>query len=311
MISIKKIFFVIVIFSFFSTECNAVIKDSIFATVGNKAIVQSDITNEIKTLLILSGQSYRKEEKGKIQTAAIQSIIKRTIKQIEVEKYKTLKFNKFDLDNELQHLASNLNMSIDNFEKAFESNGVKFSSLIKRLETELKWNTLIFELYKNRLSINIEEIEDQLKLMQNKKKTYEYLISEIIIRPVTTEKLKSKIEEIKKKIEIEGFEKVAMDLSIAETALKGGNLGWLNENVLTKKFKSIIINTPVGKISEPVLLPQGILLFKVRDKKQLDESQTLEETKNKIVDAEKTKILNMFSLSHYDKLRRTISINYY
>ena len=311
MISIKKILFVIVIFSFFSTECNAVIKDSIFATVGNKAIVQSDITNEIKTLLILSGQSYKEEEKGKIQTAAIQSIIKRTIKQIEVEKYKTLKFNKFDLENELQHLASNLNMSLNIFEKTLESNGVKLSSLIKRLETELKWNTLIFELYKNRLSINIEEIEDQLKLMQNRKKIYEYLISEIIIRPVTTEKLKSKIEEIKNKIEIEGFEKVAMDLSISETALKGGNLGWINENVLTKKFKSIIINTPVGKISEPILLPEGILLFKIRDKKQLEESQSLEETKNKIVDAEKTKILNMFSLSHYDKLRRTISINYY
>ena len=311
MISIKKIFFFIVIFSFFSIKCNAVIKDSIFATVGNKAIVQSDITNEIKTLLILSGQSYREEEKEKIQTAAIQSIIKRTIKQIEVEKYKTIKFNKFDLKNELQHLASNLNMSLDIFEKTFESNGIKFSSVIKRLETELKWNTLIFELYKNRLSINIGEIEDQLKLMQNRKKTYEYLISEIIIRPVTTEKLKSKIEEIKNKIEIEGFEKVAMDLSISETALKGGNLGWVNENVLTKKFKSIIINTPVGKISEPVLLPQGILLFKIRDKKQLEESQSLEKTKNKIVDAEKTKILNMFSLSHYDKLIRTISINYY
>ena len=311
MISIKKIFFVIVIFSFFSTKCNAVIKDSIFATVGNKAIVQSDITNEIKTLLILSGQSYREEEKGKIQTAAIQSIIKRTIKQIEVEKYKTLKFNKFDLENELQHLASNLNMSLDIFEKTFESNGIKFSSLVERLSTELKWNTLIFELHKNRLSINIEEIEDQLKLMQDRKKIYEYLISEIIIRPVATEKLKSKIEEIKNKIKIEGFEKVAMNLSISETALKGGNLGWINENVLTKKFQSIIINTPVGKISEPVLLPQGILLFKVRNKKQLEKSQTLEETKNKIVDAEKTKILNMFSLSHYDKLRRTISINYY
>ena len=311
MISIKKTLFVIVIFSFFSTKCNAVIKDSIFATVGNKAIVQSDIANEIKTLLILSGQSYREEEKGKIQTAAIKSIIKRTIKQIEVEKYKTLKFNKFDLKNELQNLASNLNMSLDIFEKTFESNGVKFSSLVKRLSTELKWNTLIFELYKNRLTINIEEIEDQLKLMQNRKKIYEYLVSEIIIRPVATEKLKSKIEEIKNKIKIDGFEKVAMDLSISETALKGGNLGWINENVLTKKFQSIIINTPVGKISEPILLPQGILLFKIRDKKQIEESQSLEETKNKIVDAEKTKILNMFSLSHYDKLRRTISINYY
>ena len=311
MISIKKIFFVIIIFSFFSTKCNAAIKDSIFATVGNKAIVQSDITNEIKTLLILSGQSYREEDKGKIQAAAIKSIIKRTIKQIEVEKYKTLKFNKFDLDNELKDLASNLNMNLDIFEKTFESNGIKFSSVIKRIETELKWNTLIFELRKNRLSINIEEIEDQLKLMQDRKKIYEYLISEIIIRPVATEKLKSKIEEIKNKIKIEGFEKVAMDLSISETALKGGNLGWINEKVLTKKFQSIIINTPVGKISEPILLPQGILLFKIRDKRHLTKSQSLEETKNQIIDAEKTKILNMFSLSHYDKLRRTISINYY
>ena len=311
MINIKKIFFIVLIFSFFSTESNTAIKDSIFATVGSKAIVQSDITNEIKTLLILSGQSYKEEARQKIQNAAIQSIIKRTIKQIEVEKYKTLKFNKFDLENELQRFASNLNMSLDILKKTFESNGIKFSNVIKRLETELKWNTLIFQLYKNRLSINIEEIEDQLKLAQNRKKIYDYLISEIIIRPVAAEKLKSKIEEIKNKIDIEGFEKVAMDLSISETALKGGDLGWINENALSKKFKSIIINTPTGKISEPILLPEGILLFKIRDKKQQKESQSLADTKNIIVEAEKTKILNMFSLSHYDKLRRTISINYY
>ena len=311
MINIKKIFFIVLIFSFFSTESNTAIKDSIFATVGSKAIVQSDITNEIKTLLILSGQSYKEEARQKIQNAAIQSIIKRTIKQIEVEKYKTLKFNKFDLENELQRFASNLNMSLDILKKTFESNGIKFSNVIKRLETELKWNTLIFQLYKNRLSINIEEIEDQLKLAQNRKKIYDYLISEIIIRPVVAEKLKSKIEEIKNKIDIEGFEKVAMDLSISETALKGGDLGWINENALSKKFKSIIINTPTGKISEPILLPEGILLFKIRDKKQQKESQSLADTKNIIVEAEKTKILNMFSLSHYDKLRRTISINYY
>ena len=202
-------------------------------------------------------------------------------------------------------------MSLDILKKTFESNGIKFSNIVKRFETELKWNTLIFQLYKNRISINIEEIEDQLKLAQNRKKIYNYLISEIIIRPVETGKLESKIEELKSKIEIEGFEKVAMDLSISETAFKGGDLGWINENVLTKKFKSIIVKTPVGKISEPILLPEGILLFKIRDKKQQEESKSLEETKNIIVEAEKTKILNMYSLSHYDKLRRTISINYY
>ena len=37
----------------------------------------------------------------------------------------------------------------------------------------------------------------------------------------------------------------------------------------------------------------------------------LEEAKNNLVRAEKMKILNMYSLSHYDKLRRTISIVYF
>ena len=33
-----------------------------------------------------------------------------------------------------------------------------------------------------------------------------------------------------------------MNLSISETALKGGDLGWINENEISKKFKSKIIN---------------------------------------------------------------------
>ena len=39
-----------------------------------------------------------------------------------------------------------------------------------------------------------------------------------------------------KKIEIEGFEKIAMELSISQSAAKGGDLGWLNENQIAKKL---------------------------------------------------------------------------
>ena len=67
----------------------------------------------------------------------------------------------------------------------------------------------------------------------------------------------------------------------------------------------------VGEISEPFFLPKGILLFKVKDKRVVDNSINLEEAKKRIVKAEKMKMLNMFSLSHFDKLRRSITIVYY
>ena len=80
-----------------------VIKDSLFATVGNKAITQSDIINEIKIILILSGQSFTEDIKEQLQSGAIQSIIRRNIKKIEIEKYNSLTFNQPDVEKELQN----------------------------------------------------------------------------------------------------------------------------------------------------------------------------------------------------------------
>jgi len=270
-------------------EVEEVIKDSLFATVGNKAITQSDIINEIKIILILTGQSFTEDIKEQLQSGAIQSIIKRNIKKIEIEKYNSLTFNRPDVDKELKKLADNLYMDLDTFENTFIANGIPFSNVIDQIQIELLWNSLIFELYKDRLVISLDEISEQLKSIQNKKEIEEYLISEIIIKQVPKDKLESTIKEIKNKIKIEGFEKVAMNLSISETALKGGNLDWVSENAISEKFKSKIINTPVGNISEPILLPAGILLFKVRDKRKLKEFVNLEDAKNQLVKAEKTK----------------------
>ena len=288
-----------------------VIKDSLFATVGNKAITQSDIINEIKIILILTGQSFTEDIKEQLQSGAIQSIIKRNIKKIEIEKYNSLTFNQPDVDKELKKLAGNLYMDLDTFENTFIANGIPFSNVIDQIQIELLWNSLIFELYKDRLVISLDEISEQLKSIQNKKEIEEYLISEIIIKPVPKDKLESTIKEIKNKIKIEGFEKVAMNLSISETALQGGDLDWVSENAISEKFKSKIINTPVGNISEPILLPEGILFFKVRDKRKLKKIVNLEDAKNQLVKVEKTKILRMHSLSHYENLRKSITINYY
>ena len=310
MINIKKII-ILTLLSFISLNAsNSAIKDSLFATVGNKAITQNDIVNEVKTILILSGQDFSEDKRDELQAAAIKSIIKRNIKLIEIEKYDALRFNSADIEREVARIASNVNMDVDTLKNTFVTNGINFSNIIERIQVELLWNSLIFDLYKDRLIVNKNEIEDQLKQFQNKKEIEEYLISEIILKPVMADQLDKEIDKIKKKINIDGFEKTAINLSISESALKGGDLGWINENVIPEKFRSKIINTPVGNVSEAIILPEGILIFKVRDKRKIDKLKTLEEVKNQLVNAEKTKILNMHSLSHYDKLKRSVTINY-
>ena len=311
MINIKKIIFLILITLLFTTKVYAVIKDAIFLTVGDKAITKSDIVNEIKIILILNNESYSDDKRQQLQNMAVKSSIKRTIKEIEIENYDFLEYSKTDLDSELERVAARINMDSETLKNVFASNEVDFKLVESQIIIELLWNSLIFQLYKDRLSINLEEIDDQLQSIKSKKELDEYLISEIVIKPVDKDKLENTIKDINNKIKNEGFEKVAMDLSISDTAVNGGDLGWVNENVISEKFKTEILKTPVGSISNPVLLPEGIVVFKIREKRKIKRSLSLEQEKKQLVNNEKSKILNLHSSSHYDKLRRSISIKFF
>jgi len=292
-------------------QVKTTLKDGLYAVLEDKAITKSDIINEIKAILILNNMTYSDDNKNKIQQMAAKSIIKKNIKKIEIGKKDFLKFKQEDVNNELNRLANRINMDIATLKNICLSNGLDFSIIEDQIITDLLWNSLIFYLYGNRVSVNLNEIDEQLKLYQNKIETEEYLISEIIIKHVEKIKLESEIKKLIEKIEIEGFEKVAMHLSISQSAKKSGDLGWLNESKISKKFKSIISNTPVGSLSEPILLKDGILIFKVRDKRKIKTKINLEELKNQLVISEKTKILNMYSKSHYDDLKRSTPIKFF
>ena len=311
MIKIKKIFISILITLVSLSNANAEIKDGLFVVVGNKAITKSDIVNEIKIILLLNNMSYSNDMKDQLRKMAIKSYIERTIKEIEINKNSFLNYNKQDVNNELTRLAERINMDVNTLKNVAESNGVDFSQIEDQVKTSLLWNSLIFYLYKDRVSINSNEIDEQLKLNQNKKDYEEYLISEIIIESVPKDQLSSKVEEIKNKISIDGFENVAMSLSISESAVSGGDLGWLNENEISKKFRSTILKTGIGNISEPILLPEGILFYKVKNKRKAKKETDMNKLKDQLMMNEKSKILNMYSLSHYDSLRRSIAIKFF
>ena len=308
---IKYIFFLIFFLLIKLESANTEINDGLFMTIGNKPITKSDIVDEIKIILILNNESYSDEKRDKLHELAVKSTVKRTVKQIELERHDFFRFNQEDLEMELSKLASNIFIDIDTLKNICESNELDFSKIEEQVKTELHWNSLIFEIYKHNLNINQSEIEDKLKSAQNEKTLDEYLISEIVIKKKETEELNLQVENIKSKIQNEGFENVAKELSLSESGIRGGDLGWISESIISEKIKSVLIKTPVGSLSESILLPDNnILIFKLREKRKVEKNISIEQIKNQLINAEKTKILNMYSMSHFDKVLRSISIKF-
>jgi len=287
------------------------IKDGLYATVGNRAITKSDILNEVRMILIVNNIKYTPEQQNSLQRKAVKSLVARNIKQIEIEKNNFLTFDDKDLENELTRTANNIGVELEILKKMCESQNFDFSLIENEIKTKLLWNSLIFHLYRDKLSINFEEIDEQLKSKKLNQDIDEFLISEILLRPERQEKMQSQVNGIIEKIKTDGFKKVAIELSISQTSIKGGDLGWLSKNQISKNFIPIIESTPIGEVSKPIILKDGILFFTVRDKRIIKKKIDLEELKNQLVNLEKTKILDMYSMTHYDNLKRSVGVNFF
>ena len=120
------------------------------------------------------------EKKEYLQSVAIRSVIKTNIKKIAIEKH-DLELSRDEVNKQLKKMASNLNVNLNTFKNMFTTNGIDFSIVTDQVQTEILWNSLIFQLYKDRLSINLDEIDEQLKTFESKKEFQEFLLSEIII----------------------------------------------------------------------------------------------------------------------------------
>ena len=120
---------------------------------GQKMVKVSDLNPKIQSL-----------NKGKLKKISTESIINEKIKKIELEKYFKLKVFKISIDDLIKNLYNKLGITE---KKQFESYllgfDLSYQWVSKKIEIESLWNNLIYEKYNNKLTINIDQIKNDLK----------------------------------------------------------------------------------------------------------------------------------------------------
>ena len=162
----KILVFLITIFFLFISPIQSIaeINNSVIITVGKYPITRLDLFKEIKLITILSGGQITNENKKQIQDLAINSLIKKAIKTIEIEKRQVEKYSKKDLENLILSASKNLGTDKTGLKGLLERNNLNYDELVNKFKVDLKWNSMIFDIYKNKISLNTVEIENKLNL---------------------------------------------------------------------------------------------------------------------------------------------------
>jgi len=293
--------------NFFFSELKSKISSTMIVKVGDSVITSIDIQNEILSNLLINKQIITQENINNNKNFAIKNLINQSIKRSEINKYEIKDYNKKDLQNYIDKVAKTLNTNTKGLKEIFINSGVNYNSFVKQYETELLWNTLIFNIYKNQININIIDVKNEVEKILNKEKV-EYNVSEIEIR--NSEDIKDKLINILELIKKEGFESVARKFSMAPSAEKGGLIGWISSEVLSKKYLVQVEKLTINEISSPIINENSTSLLKINDIKKNNNEIKLNEIKNKILMQKKEEKLNLFSRSHFSNLENSIPINF-
>ena len=303
------LFFFLIFFLFSKSSFSE--KISIEYTVNNEPITSIEIKNEITYLKLINSDLKNMDDRSLV-VYATKSVLREKIKELEIKKYFKTGMNDEIVTQNLIRLLTTLGLNnINEFNILLSELKLEKGFVKNKIEIEILWNQLIFEKYKNKLSINEDKIKKDLrvKIESEKSKINEYNLSEILFTSISKSMEKEDLEKIKKSINEVGFENTAIIYSISSTASSGGSIGWLNKTQLSAEISEIVENLNIGEISEAINTPAGKLLLILKNKRKLEKEINFKDELNKAIIIERNKQLNQFSSIYFKKIELNTIIN--
>lgn len=306
----KKLFFNYLFFFniFFYLNIYASTENKIIVKINDKIISSYEIKNKINTELVLRNLEINQENIDNFKNYSVQELIKLRLKEIEILKLMSTNYKNVDIGKQLNKISSGNTVEL---KKRFKNNKINYDIFINELKIQTAWQQLIFQLFKNKVQIDENEIIKLANEFKDTRQFKEFDLSEIVITFENNNEIKAKIENIKSSLNDVGFEKTVKIFSESDTATNDGKLGLINENMLSAEISKKLRNLREGEISEPITQANKILFLKVNKiNRTKNDNLDFEELKKNIENKKKNDLFNLYSESHLSKLKNSSYIEF-
>ena len=301
----KKVYLIFLFLFLFYSQISANEQSIVLKyKVNNDLITNYDIAKEAKYLAALNTE-LQDIDQNQLLDIGKKSLIREKIKKYELEKYYEINYETTAVDGYIENFKKRLGFENNsNFETYLINYETNIDEIKKKLIIELTWNKMILEFYQDSILIDEKKISETLeKTIKEKKIQKSFELNEIIFSEKNNEEFLKKYKKIVIDIENLGFEKAAAIHSISGTANVGGDIGWVSQNQLTEKINNEIKNLDLGNYTKPINTAGGSIILQLKNIKNiLVEDIDRELELSKIINAEKTRQLNQFSIVHFKKV---------
>jgi len=304
-----KIILILILLVSINTKSHSKENIYIVFNVNNELITNIDLEKESNYLYALNNQ-LKNLDKKQILDISKESILRETIKKIELSKYFDLEKENPLVNDYIKNFAIRLNLKDEKeFIDYLQGQGLSMDFIRKKIQIEITWNKLIYDIYKKDLKIDKEKIRRQAELDKSTNNEKIYSLSEIVFEIKNQDGLDKKKNNINKSIQEIGFKNSANIYSISDSSKFGGEIGWVAERVLSKEVFNKIDNLKIGEHTNPIKTGASFLILKINDIKNEKKETNIDQEILTKIKAETDRQLNQYSKIYYNTVKINTNIN--
>jgi peptidyl-prolyl cis-trans isomerase SurA len=244
----------------------------IAAVVDGNVITTQDVAARARLLAVTMGVNPTPDAIAHLAPQVTKQLIDQMLQQQEVNK---LNVNASDNDvaAAIGHIETNNNMQQGALRQKLAALGVPLATLLAQIRTELGWQAVLHNVLGPGLQPTPGDMNAEKTALKAELGSTKYHVAEIFV-PVTDPSDDSDAVKFANTVITQlragaPFPIAAAEFSQAQTALSGGDLGYIQVSQMDPAVAATVQSMPVGAISNPIRVPGGYEIVQLLDKHEI------------------------------------------
>jgi peptidyl-prolyl cis-trans isomerase SurA len=251
--------------------------ERIVAVVNGDAITSDDVSARGRLFALSTGLPVTPEVLTRLRPQVLKQLIDERLRLQEVQRRKIVVGDQ-EIADAIAEIEKRNGMAKGALGAALRGHGVALRTLIDQVRVQLGWTKVLREELGSKAQVTDAEIAEQRRLFKEQIGKPEFHLGEIFIpidepsKAADAEKFaETVIQQLRKGAP---FPVVAAQFSQSQTALQGGDLGWVRANQMDPSVAQVVAEMPPGAVSNPVRVPGGISIVTLAGKRVIGQGQS-------------------------------------
>jgi peptidyl-prolyl cis-trans isomerase SurA len=250
----------------------AVDETKIVAIVNGDVISRGDVDNRRRLFALSTGLPTSPEVLDRLVPQITRQLIDEKLRLQEIQRRRIVVDDQ-DIAHAIADVEQRNGMPPGTLRQRLTTDNVDFRTLVDQIRVQIGWTRVLREVLGPRLQVTEADIAEQQRLLKQEVGQTEFRVGEIFIpaeTPAGMDEARRFADTVIQQLRAGApFPVVAAQFSQSQTALEGGDLGWMQPSQIDPAELRVLNEMPAGAVSNPITVPGGLTIIALHGKREI------------------------------------------